>query len=435
MAKPVSGRVWVCLIVLSAVSALNNVDRGLFALLLPSIQKSIPLSDTMVGVLLGPAFMIVYSIAGLPIAWLADRWNRRNIIAFGLLFWSLITALTGAAARPLHFLLLRAALGLGEATNVAPTMSLAGDLVNARIRPFAISVITVGTPLGILLFFPLVGTISSAYDWRTAFLVMGVIGVLIAGMTLLLVPEPRETLARDRTETERTAPGKPDFGQLIVECRRALANHAFRTLILAGCCFSFMYGAMASWAPSFLVRAHGLTVGEVGATLGMFRGGAGVLAALAGGGIAAWMGRHDQRWVCWIPAILCALIVPAELMLLFGQKRMVWQTGLALESLFLSAAIPSTFALMVQLADVRARTQWAACYLLIFNLVGQSLGPFLVGFLSQRFTALGEDHALRNALLIVPVSTAAASWLFWRLGDAVRAAAQTAPASAANPAS
>jgi predicted MFS family arabinose efflux permease len=407
-------RVWISLIVLSAVSALNNVDRGLFALLLPEIQKSIPLGDAMVGLLLGPAFMVVYSAAGLPIAWAADRWNRRNIIALGLAFWSLVTAITGAATRPLHLLFLRGALGLGEASNIAPTMALVADTTHRSIRPFAFAVITVGTPVGTLLFFPLVGQVSAAYSWRTAFMMMGIIGIAVALLVLLLVREPRAGVAR-------AANG--DMRQLLVECKRALSDRPFRLLIIGAGFFSFMFGATSAWVPAFLVRTHGLTVGEVGTTLGVFRGATGIIASLAGGALAAWLARRDARWVAWFTAALCGLMVPAELLLLLAPDRAWWETGLALESLFFTAAIPCTFALVVQFADSNARTQWSACYLLLFNIVGQSLGPYVVGMLSQWFTIVGGSQALRYALLVVPFSTLMAGLLFWRLAGFVRMSA------------
>jgi MFS family permease len=400
--------------VLAAATALNNVDRGLFALLLPAVQRSIPLGDALIGVLLGPAFMIIYSIAGVPIAWLADRWNRRNIIALGLAAWSLVTAATAAATSPLQLLMLRGALGIGEATNIAPTTALVSDLFPAPQRALAFAVITVGTPVGTLLCFPMVGRISAVQGWRTSFVLMGLIGLVMACAILLLIRETRGSAG-----AAQGPEGAPRVRGLAAEFGRAISCRPFRHLVIAGGFFSFNYAAMAAWAPAFLARTHGLGVQEVGATLGVYRGAFGIVAALAGGALVSLLARIDMRWSAWTPAALCALIVPAELVLLFSPVRALWQAGLALETLFLTAAIPCAFALLAQLADARARSVWSALYFLVFNLVGQSLGPLSVGQLSQHLQPLLATQSLRYALTIAPLSMACAAALFARLGSSI----------------
>jgi MFS family permease len=412
-----SARALVSLVVLAAVTALNNVDRGLFALLVPAVQRSIPLGDALIGVLLGPAFMIIYSLAGVPIAWLADRWNRRNIIALGLAIWSLVTAATAAATSPLQLLILRGALGIGEATNIAPTTALVSDLFPVRQRALAFAVIAVGTPVGTLLCFPMVGRISAVQGWRTAFVVMGLIGLVVACGILLLV---RETRGPASAPQASLAPG--GVRGLAAEFRRAMSSRPFMHLVIAGGFFSFNYAAMAAWVPAFLARSHGLGVPEVGATLGVYRGAFGIVAALAGGALVSLLARIDMRWSAWMPAALCALIVPAELVLLFSPARAVWQAGLALETLFLTAAIPCAFALLAYLADARARSVWTALYLLVFNLIGQSLGPLSVGQLSERLQPLLATQSLRYALTLAPLSMACAAALFARLASSIESA-------------
>ncbi len=406
------------LTVLAAVTALNNVDRGLFALLLPAVEKSIPLSDPQVGLLLGPTFMVVYSIAGLPIAWLADQWNRRTLIALGLAVWSCVTAATGAATRPLHLLVLRGALGLGEASNVAPTTALVSDLVPARQRALAFAVISAGTPIGTLLCFPLAGHIAATQGWRAACLALGLIGLATAVIARLVVQEPAR--AAERAPAPLISGVRGALGSLAREFARALRSRPFRTLIIAGGFFSCNYAAMSAWEPALLSRTRGLSVAEIGATLGVYRGGFGILASLLGGGLAFVLARQDERWIAWAPAGFCALIVPAELAVLFAPSPL-WQAGLGLETFFLTAAIPCTFALLAQVADARARALWSACYFLAFNLIGQSLGPFSVGAASAALQPWFGTQTLRGALLIAPLSTACAAVIFLRLAGVMEA--------------
>ncbi|HTY95291.1 MAG TPA: MFS transporter [Steroidobacteraceae bacterium] len=420
-AGPARARAVLSLIVLATVTALNNVDRGLFALLLPEIQKSIVLTDAFIGVLLGPGFMVIYTLAGLPIAGFADRSNRSTLIAIGLAFWSLVTAATAVATRPLHLLFLRAALGIGEATNIAPSTALVSDLFSRRQRALAFAVISVGTPMGTLLCYPFAGRISAAQGWRAAFVAMGLIGLAVAVATVLIVRDPRPIAPQTPLPLRTGAAGDSLVGSLPVEFARAWCSRPFRRLVIAGGFFSFNYAAMAVWIPAFLARAHGLSVQDVGATLGIYRGAFGILAALAGGGLVSLLAGRDERWIAWVPAALCALIVPAELMLLFSPARSTWQAGLGMETVFLTAAIPCTFTLLAHVADARARAMWAACYFMVFNLIGQSLGPFSVGVLSEWLTPWLSTHALRYALLIAPASIACAGLMFMQLAGAMKA--------------
>jgi len=419
-AIPGGWRSIVSLLVLSAITALNNIDRSLFSLLLPEVQKTIPLDDAVIGLLLGPAFMVVYSFAGLPIASLADRMNRRTIIAVGLTVWSLATAATAAATRPVHLLLLRGALGLGEATNIAPSTALIGDLFPVRQRALAFAVISVGTPLGMLLFFPFVGRISATQGWQAAFVAMGLIGLMLSGVAMLLVRDPRHSASASGSALAADKLGKAAVGSVWVECVRALRHRPFRRLVLAGAFFSCNYSAMTVWTPSFLARAHGLSVQEIGATLSIYRGAFGIAASLLGGTLVSLLAGRNQRWIAWVPAIFGALIVPAELMLLASSSRAVWLAGLGMDTFFLTAAIPATFTLLAHVAEPRARALWAACYFLVFNLIGQSLGPFSVGVLSEWLAPSLSTQSLRVALLIAPVSMGCACWMFLQLASAMR---------------
>ena len=411
------------LVVLASVMALNNVDRGLFALLLPEIKKSIPLNDTLVGLLLGPAFMVVYSIAGLPLAWFADRWNRRNLIAAGLACWSVITAITGAATRPLHLLLLRGALGIGEATNVPSTTALVSDLFPARQRALAFAVIAIGTPLGTLLCFPLAGDISASDGWRTAFLAMGLIGIAVAVTALLVVWEPRSIPVAVMAAQPRVAIVRG----LSAEFARALRSRSFRVLVIAGVFLSCNYSAMTVWLPEFLSRTHGLSIQQIGATLGLYRGAFGIPASLLGGGIVALTARRDERWIAWVPAAFCMLIVPAELVLLLSKQPDWWHWALGLETFCLTAAIPCTFALLAHVVDPAARAVWSACYFLAFNLVGQSLGPYCVGQLSTWLQPSLAMHSLQFALLLGPLCIGGAGLMFARVATAMHVSRRPGP--------
>lgn len=391
-ARP-GGRALVSLVILSGIVGLNTVDRGMFSLLLPQIQHDIRLSDTALGFVMGPAFVIVYSLAGVPIAWLADRTSRRTIIAAGLAFWSAATALTGAAASHFQLLAARMSLGVGEASNMAPTSALIGDMFRGRWRVMAMSVFSAGGPLAIMMFYPLIGTIAAGYGWRLAYPMMGAIGLAVALLTLLVVREP----PRDPSGLKAEVPGGFFKSSLDI-----LKSPAFGLLCAAGVMISINYSAMVNWLPAFMTRVHGLDASETGSMIGVYKGLLGVVATLAGGVIVSLLMRLDRRWLAWAPMICALGMVPAQMLLLLANGKIWWHVGLGLETVFMQGITPALFALLITMLDSRVRATGAALYLLIFNLIGQSAGPYAVGVLNDGLFSSYGTQAVRYSLLTAP---------------------------------
>lgn len=387
----------VSLILLSGVVGLNTVDRNMLGLLLPQIQKDIALSDAALGWLMGPAFMVVYSVAGLPIAWLADRTNRRNIIAAGLAFWSAVTALTGLAQTIGHLLIARMALGVGEASNMAPTSALLGDLFRGRYRVIAMAVFSAGGPGAILLFFPVIGWVAGEHGWRPAYGMMGIIGLAVALLTFALVREVR-------TDGAPETPAPPAARSLVATVAAILAMRSFLLLCAAGTMLSISLAVMLAWLPAFMQRVHGFDPQATGSLLGLYRGGIGVAATLAAGVIVTLLMRRDRRWLAWAPMLLAMALVPAQMLLLLSDAPLGWHVGLALDSILMSAITPCLFALLITLLDSSVRATGAALYLLIFNLVGQSVGPLLVGTLNDGILQANGEQAIRYSMLSAPIA-------------------------------
>ncbi|MBO9604104.1 MAG: MFS transporter [Novosphingobium sp.] len=387
-------RAFASLVILSGIVGLNTVDRNMFGLLLPQIQHDVPISDTAMGFLMGPAFVIVYSFAGVPIAWLADRTGRRNIIAAGLAFWSAVTALTGAAQSLVHLLAARMALGVGEASNMAPTSALIGDMFRGRWRVLAMAVFSAGGPLAIMLCYPLIGWIAERHSWRFAYPVMGAVGLLVALLTLAVVREPKRKAAA-------AAPAETSDG-FFRSAFNILWSKSFLLLCAGGVMVSINYSAVLAWIPAFMLRVHGLDAQATGALLGTYKGLIGVFATLAGGVVVTLLMRLDRRWMAWAPALFALAMIPAQLMLLLADNPLWWHVGLALETVGMQGITPALFALLITLLEPRVRATGAALYLLIFNLLGQSIGPVAVGWLNDHaFASLGPE-AIRYSLLTAP---------------------------------
>ncbi len=395
------------LAMLGMVFAFNNVDRNMFALLLPQMRREIVLSDVMIGLLTGPAFAVIYSVAAIPIAWLSDRVGRKSIIALGLGCWSLVTVATGLATRVGHLVVARLALGVAEATNLSPGSAMIADMFPPRTRAVAFSVVSASGSAGVLIAFPMIGAITQEHGWRAAFWLMGGLGLLASACAWLVMREPARPAGPRRVET-----GTLKFSQAL---SIAVRSWPFMLMVLAGVMISIAYSAMTAWLPTFMLRVNGLNARETGAYIGMYRGGFGILAALAGGVLVTVLARRDGRWLAWFPGGLCLLLLPCDLLLLMSPTAAGWQIGLALDTLFLTAAIPSTFALVVALVDPRMRATGTSLYMLAFNLVGQSVGPFAVGVLNQMLQPAIGLTAIRYSLLLAPASLLIAAVCLLRL--------------------
>lgn len=386
--------------VLVLVNAVNIIDRNMFGLLLPDIKRDIHLTDTELGLLGGPAFALTYALSGVPIAWLADRIGRRNIIVVGLTFWSAATAATGLAANAIQLFIARIALGLGEATNTAPASALIGDWFPTKSRTVAVAFFTTGGPLGIMIGFPAIGWIAQNYGWQSAFFAMGLVGVLIAGLLLLLGREPSQISGPiSRPKVEEKPKLKPALRQLF-------GSRAFVIMLLAGVAFSIANTIMNLWVPAFLERVRGLNTEETGAFIGIYRGFFGVIAAILGGYVIAHLTGRDRRWLGWVPAALCLAMAPAELLFIWSGSDLGWQAGLAIDTLLFSIVTPCSFALVLAIVDPRIRAFGTSIYLLVFSLVGQSFGSLAVGMLNDSLHQNLGEEAIRYSMMLAPAGMA-----------------------------
>src|SRR5215469_15353248 len=178
------------LALLTLIYALNFLDRTIFNVLIEPIKKEFQLSDTMLGVLAGFGFVLMYSVLGMPIARLADGSNRRNIVTAGLAFWSAMTALCGMAPNVAVLACARVGVGIGESAGTPASQSIIADLFAKAERPRALGVFAIGTYLGVFLGYFFGGWVNQYFGWRTAFISASVPGIAIALLLRLTVSEP-----------------------------------------------------------------------------------------------------------------------------------------------------------------------------------------------------------------------------------------------------
>lgn len=397
---------WYVVWLLFLVYVLNFVDRQILTILMEPIREEFHFTDTQLGLLSGLAFAVLYSTLGIPIARLADRSNRVNIISISLFVWSLFTVITGRAQSFTQLLLARVAVGIGEAGCTPPAYSIISDYFERKRRTTAIAIYTMGIYGGVFVGFIVGALVAQEYGWRMAFYVVGAPGIVLAIIVKLTLREPPRGYAEGMT----VAPAPPPFIDVL---RSVLSKPTFWHLALAASLHAFVGYGVNGFHPSFLIRTHGLTVAEAGVVLAIVSAISGIGGTWFGGYLADRLSnsRGDVRWQLWTPGIATLLNVPvAILAYTLSDKNMVIATmfiGLVFGVMYLG---PS-YATMQRLVTVRERAVGSSLLLLIVNLVGLGLGPWLVGIVSDvmnhRFLAEGltaaaaKSQGLRWALIIM----------------------------------
>lgn len=276
------------LVMLTIVYAFNFIDRQILVILQEPIKADMGLSDAQLGLLSGFSFALIYVTAGIPIAWLADRSNRRNIVSLALAVWSGMTAISGFAQNYTHLLLARIGVGLGEAGGSPPAHSMISDYFPPEQRGRALSFYSTGIYVGILFGFMFGGVLAESFGWRMAFLLVGIPGVLFALVLWLTVREP----VRGGWDQAGEAEQRPSLAETLSLLRN---RPSFWYIALACALTSFSSYGIGNFFPSFLIRSHGLGIAEVGVILALVSGLTGALGTYLG---AIW----GTDWACAIPA-------------------------------------------------------------------------------------------------------------------------------------
>jgi predicted MFS family arabinose efflux permease len=390
---------------LTLVYAFNFVDRQILVILQEPIKNDMGLSDAQLGLLSGFSFAVVYVLAGIPIAYWADRTNRRNIIAAALTVWSGMTALSGLAQNYTHLLLARIGVGIGEAGGSPPAHSMISDYYPPERRGTALAIYSTGVHVGVLLGFIIGGFVSQVYGWRVAFMSVGIPGVLFAVVFLLTVKEPR----RGRWESSAEAAYKPTMRETIKLLR---SYRSFWYLAGATGLTAFAGYGNGNFAPSFLIRNHGFSVAEVGVVLAIFGGGGGLLGTFLGGFLSDRLAVADKRWYLWVPAIAGCLAVPLGFPYLLMDNTVAVIACLFLVTITLNTYLGPCLAISHSLVPPAMRALTSAVLFLVLNTIGLGLGPLTVGLLSDFYAGYFGDDSLRYAMLTVGVLSAPAIVLF-----------------------
>jgi MFS family permease len=362
----------------------NYLDRQILGILAGPIIGELHLSDKQFGALSGPPFAILYSVLGIPFALLADRTSRSRVIAAAVAFWSAFTGLCGTAGSFWQFFIFRMGVGIGEAGGVAPSYALLADYFEPRRRARALAIFSLGVPIGLSLGTLLGAYIAHAVSWRAAFYTMGVAGLLLAPIMLLVVRDPLR--AHDQ--------GAVPIGQAFPILAR---KPVFWLMAFAASSSSLCGYGLATWTPSVLERSFHMTLigrGQFMASVVFIGGCTGVF---AGGWLADRVGHLDRAWYARLPAIAWLITAPTFAAGLLAPNLWVaWPLLLipnALNILWLGPVVTAVQHLVPR--NIRATA--SASFLLINNLIGLGIGPYLIGAISDSLKRSYGAEALRYA--------------------------------------
>jgi MFS family permease len=281
----------------------NFVDRQVMTILIEPIKTEFGATDTQMGLLSGLAFALFYATLGIPVARLADRWSRRNVLAISMTTWSAVTALCATATGFWHLLILRIGVGVGEAGGTPPSQSLLADYFPPEKRAFAQGILATAPNIGILVGLFGGALIAEAYGWRSVFLVFGIPGVLLAIVIQLTIKEPPKVI-------EPQSRGNQGLFSALGQIFR-LPSFVH---IMLGVGFTGIAGyGLGVWSPSFLVRVHGMSLVDAGLYLGLIGVFGGGLGTISSGLLVDALSRRDARWQLWLPAIGIFIALPTQL--------------------------------------------------------------------------------------------------------------------------
>lgn len=381
--------------VLVVVYVFNFIDRQILAILAPAIKDELLLSDTQIGALSGVAFGIFYATLGIPIARLADRYSRVNIISICLSIWSLMTAFSGLATNFVQLLIARIGVGIGEAGGSPPSHSLLADYFAPGKRATALGIYALGVPIGILFGNLAGGWIGEIFGWRQAFFLVGLPGIVLAIILKLTVKEPPRGYSEEKPADTTTVP----FRTVV---KTMWGFKSFKYIALGAGTQAFVgYGAIA-WMPSFLVRAHDLSIGEVGTALGLIIGFFGGIGTLLSGVIGDKLGAKSVKYYMLVPAYGFLIAVPAGAAVFLVDDLYLVLAIYTIPAFLVNLYTGPTFAMTQSLAPLAMRAAASALLLFIINIIGLVFGPTTVGIISdllQSSMQMNDVESLQMALL------------------------------------
>lgn len=386
-----SNRAYV-LFILVVVYTFNFIDRQIIGILAVPIKADLGLTDTQLGLMGGLAFALFYTGLGIPVAMLADRFSRTWIMTVALAIWSLMTAASGLATNFWQLFAARLGVGVGEAGGVAPAYSLISDFFPPNQRARALSIYSFGIPIGSAIGIVFGGIIASMLDWRIAFFIVGLAGVILAPIFRMTIKEP----PRGGFDRQREDSAPPSLKTIL---RTLSRKPSFWLVSVGASCSSMMGYGLFFWLPSFFVRSFEMTL----LNASLYYGAVLLVGGLAGIWAGGWLGdRFGQmkysRYVN-IPALAFLIAVPFYMLAMLSQNATLTFVVLLIPTALGLAWLGPVISVIQHLVPPNMRATASAVFLFINNLIGIGIGTLAIGALSDALQAQYGDDSLRYSIL------------------------------------
>ena len=400
---------------LVVVYVFNFIDRSILGILVEPIKQDLGVNDTMMGFLGGIAFATFYTFLGIPIARLSDKGSRRNVLTVCLALWSGATALCGLAANFFHLLFARIGVAVGEAGASPASHSMISDMFPPDRRATALGIYALGIPIGTMLGNLSGGWINEAFDWRTAFFVVGLPGVLLAVIVRLTLREPPRGAAEAIEVKSHDAPPVKEVFKYL------WARRSFRLISLGAGLHAFVGYGVGYWIPAMFSRSHGYGTSDMGIAL-FYLGFASIAGTFLGGYLGDRMAGRDVRWYVWLPGLATIISVPFSAYVYLSDSPFAALWVLAIPYFFGAYYLAPTFSLAQGMVGLRMRALASSIILFVANIIGLGLGPQFTGIASDVLfatTDLGQD-SLRWALVLSLIFNVVSALLYLGAGRTLK---------------
>jgi predicted MFS family arabinose efflux permease len=402
---------WFSLALLTVVFAINQIDRVSMVVVMEPIKHEFHLSDSLLGLVSGLGYSMVYAVFAIPMGMLADRVNRKNLLAGLLAVWSVMTAACGLAVSFAMLLSARMVVGAAESGASPVSSSIISDLFPAHRRATAVAIYFMGVPVATLIAFLCGSAVASAFGWRATFLMAGVPGLLLAPLVLWFLKNPiRGTHDGGAHEGGGAADGVQVKGSLASGARELFGNPVLM-LVFAGLTLNTVTSAaFQAWSVSLLMREHGLTIKAAGALVAFCAGGGGIVGALVNGPAADAFARGRSHRLALYAAGALLLGMASILLAVRGASMLPVVAGIAGYSLFSPGALGPAFSIVLNTTTPGNRGLMIATQQMCVTLVGTGVGPWVAGMISD---AYGGPHSISMTLTTMApiIAVAAACYL------------------------
>ena len=414
---------WYVVVLLALVYACHSMDRGMAGILVEPIRHEFGLNDKQLGLFTGMAFGVSFSLAVLPMGYIADRVNRRNLLALIVVIWSGMTALGGLTRNFAQLLAMRVGVGVSEAGAAPLALPMLADIFPAEKRATALGIFYMSSPVGSFLATILGATVAAHYGWRMALVAAGVPGIILAVLLLTTVREPKRG---GSDGVAATAPEKPPG--MLEGFRFLIRTPAVFCLMGACTLIGLLNITIGVWTMSFFMRVHELPLAKAAVILGVGGGLIGMMSPPVMGWLADRLAPRNVRWPLRLVAIACFFSFVLTLVMLFTPSLLIAIVTFVIADFLRHGYTPPTYSVLMTHTPANMRSSVMAILQLMTNLAGFGLGPFVAGAISDYYgggTAI--KYALANAafvfLIVLALLLLASRMLYGKAAAPVQARA------------